>query len=453
MVRRELKGSARRFAEEVKESPSRKFSLAQLRQYLRLAYPERYLLSFALLCLGINAGCNLVVPYAMGKVIDSSLQDALSEGEEDSEALSVAREKARAKLYSVAAGLAAVFVVGSAAMFGRVALLNISAERIMQTLRGRLFQSLTRQEAGFYDQNRTGELINRLSADTVVISRTLTDSIASGLRRSAEGIGGVGVLLYLTPKLTALMLSIVPLVVVSGFFYGRYIRKLSKEVQDTLGKTTELAEEVISSIRTVKLFAKEDREASRYEARVKEVFELGKRSGIASGSFFGAIGLSAHLSLLAVLSYGGSLVIDNQLTIGELSSFLIYSVYVAFALSGTANSYNDVCRGMGATERVFELTERVPTIQSKVDAIKLEQVRGDIEFKNVQFSYPTRSEVPIFQNLSLSIPSGSVVAVVGSSGSGKSTILSLLSRLYDPTMGHVTLDGVDIKECVCAFID
>lgn len=227
-----------------------------------------------------------------------------------------------------------VFVLSCASLFLRVALLNVGAERIMRTLRRNLLTSLTRQEAAFYDANRTGELINRLSADTTVISRTLTNSISSGIRRIVEGTGGVCILLYLTPKLTMLMLSVVPAVAVGGVFYGRYIRTLSKNVQDALGESTEIAEETLSSIRTVKLFANENREQQRYSSKVDYVYELGKRTGIYSGGFFGAVGISANLAMLLVLTYGGTMVIDNQISIGDLTSFLLYSAYVGLALSG-----------------------------------------------------------------------------------------------------------------------
>lgn len=227
-----------------------------------------------------------------------------------------------------------MFAVGSLSMFGRVSLLNVGAEKIMRTLRRDLYASLTKQDAAFYDKNRTGELINRLSADTVVISRTLTDSIASGLRRAVEGIGGIAVLLYLTPKLTLIMLSVIPPVSITAILYGRKIRKVSKDVQDSLGKTTELAEEIISSIRTVKLFAKEEREVTRYQSRIDDVYTLGKKAGILSGSFFGGVGFAGNAAILSVLTYGGSMVIDHQLTIGQLSSFILYSSYVALSLHG-----------------------------------------------------------------------------------------------------------------------
>ena len=333
-------------------------------------------------------------------------------------------------------------------MYGRIALLNITSERIVAGMRTRLFQSLVKQDIGFFDKNRTGDLINRLSADASVVSKTLTDSISSGIIRSIQGIGGTGILLFLTPKLTLLMLTVVPVVAIGGFFYGREIRKLSKEAQTQLGKATELAEEILSSIRTVKIFAQDQRETDRYNEKINDVYLLGRKAGIYSGSFYGVIGFLGNISLLSVLTYGGTMVIDQQLSLGELTSFLLYSVYVAFALSGIANTYSDVMRGLGAAERIFELSDRNPDILSPAVPIRLNSIEGNIEFCDVTFTYPTREDNCIFSDLNLKIEAGQSVALVGTSGSGKSTVLALLARFYDPQTGKILIDGHDVSSFV-----
>jgi len=409
-----------------------------LRRFLGLAYPERWLLALGVGLLAINAGSNLLIPYGLGKAFDSIVTPEDPEDEQS-------RAKSKTKLYQLGGLLVGVFALSSAALFARVSVLNVASARIMATLRKQLFQSVTKQEIGFFDKTRSGELINRLSADTTVISTTLTDSIAMGIRRAAEGLGGLGILLYLTPKLTLLMMSVVPVVAVGGVFYGRYIRKLSKEVQDILGKASEIAEEAISGIRTVKVFTQENREQGRYSNVVEKVYQKGKQVGIVSGGFYGTIGFAANMAMLSVMTYGGSMVIDQHLSVGELTSFLLYSIYVGFAFSGIANTYSDIMRGVGAAERVFELLERDPKVKNPPNPITLETVEGSIEFSNVSFHYPTRDDVVIFDSLNLSIPPGKVVALVGSSGSGKSTVLSLLARFYDPISGEIMIDGHDIR--------
>lgn len=168
------------------------------------------------------------------------------------------------------------------------------------------------------------------------------------------------------------------------------------------------------------------------------------QAGVMSGVWYGSVGIAANIAMLSVLTYGGNLVIDNQLTVGELTSFLLYSVYVAFALSGTATFYADFMRGVGASQRVFELLDSTPKIRNKCGLVP-SSIKGDIEFRDVRFSYPTRPEGSIMEGLNLKIPAGTSLAIVGSSGSGKSTIAALLVRFYDPTSGSILLDGNDIS--------
>jgi putative ABC transport system ATP-binding protein len=227
-----------------------------------------------------------------------------------------------------------VFGISAGAMFGRVALLNIASARINATLRTNLYQSLVKQDVAFFDKTRTGDLLNRLSIDTSVIASTLTDSVSKGIRRSIEGLGGLGVLVYLSPSLTGLMLSVVPVVAIGGVYYGRFIKSLSRQVQDALGKTGEFAEESLGGIRTIKLLTQEAHESAKYSEAIERVYDLARRSGIYSGSFYGAVGFAGNIALLTVMIKGGLMVIGEQLTFGELTSFMLYSFYVAFAFSG-----------------------------------------------------------------------------------------------------------------------
>lgn len=259
---------------------------------------------------------------------------------------------------------------------------------------------------------------------------------------------------------------IVPPVAAFAIVYGRYVKTLSRKTQTALGEITKVAEERLSNIRTVQAFAKEDIEEKRYALKVMDMFQLAKKEAIASGAFFGGAGLSGNLAVLAVLWYGGHMVMQNTITIGELTSFMLYTAYVGTALGGMTSFYSEIMKGVGASDRIFSLLQRKSSISIEsrffnvsekrkqyetnihvyIGGKLLTDLKGKINFENVDFSYPTRRQSPIFKNLSLSVEPGTVIAIVGSSGSGKSTIGSLLLRYYDPLAGNVYVDNTNIRD-------
>uniref|UniRef100_A0A8C9PQM8 ATP-binding cassette sub-family B member 10, mitochondrial n=1 Tax=Spermophilus dauricus TaxID=99837 RepID=A0A8C9PQM8_SPEDA len=389
--------------------------------------------------LAVSSVVTMSAPFFLGKVIDVIYASPSMDSS--------------ASLTDLCLGLTCVFLCGAAANAVRVYLMQSSGQRIVNRLRTSLFSSVLRQDVAFFDKTRTGELINRLSSDTALLGRSVTENLSDGLRAGAQASVGIGMMFFVSPALATFVLSVVPPMSILAVVYGRYLRNLSKATQDSLAQATQLAEECIGNIRTVRAFGKEVAEVEKYSHRVDHVMQLARKEAFARAGFFGATGLSGNLIVLSVLYKGGLLMGAAHMTVGELSSFLMYAFWVGLSIGGLSSFYSELMKGLGAGGRLWELLERQP--QMPIDegvTLREKSFQGALQFKNVHFAYPARPEVPIFQDFSLSIPAGSVTALVGPSGSGKSTVVSLLLRLYDPLSGAVLLDGNDIRQLNPAWL-
>lgn len=404
-----------------------------IKRLLHLAHPERWRLSAAVSFLVGSSAVTMSAPFFLGRVIDTIYSSPAADFSNS--------------LSSLCLMLAGVFICGGAANAARVYLMQISGQQIVRNLRESLFSSIVRQEVGFFDKTRTGELINRLSADTTIVGRSLTDNLSDGLRSVAQAGVGVSMMFYVSPSLAAFVLMIVPPMAVLAVIYGRYLRSISKRTQDSLAKATQLAEERISNMRTVRAFGKEKSEVQKYTERIGHVFQLAKQEALLRAGFFGMTGLSGNMMILAVLYKGGLLTASEHMTVGQLSSFLMYTFWVGISIAGFSSFYSELMKGFGAGARLWELMDRKPEFPLDEGTIlSPEQFKGQLQFHNISFAYPTRMDAPIFHNLSLLVPAGSVMAVVGPSGSGKSTLVSLLLRLYDPNSGTISIDGKDVRD-------
>ena len=404
-----------------------------LRRLYSLAWPERWPLFFATLFLiGSSAG-NLAFPRAMGSLFDESLL-GLKAGQVDLD-----------RVDEMAFILIAIFAATAIASALRFNIYSRAGERIVSKLRGDLYQSLLSQEIGFFDTQKTGELSSRLSSDAAVLQNTVTASLSMVLRNLMIAVGALGMLFYISPKLTLMMMGVVPPVALSAVYYGRRVRKLSKESQDALARASDVAVESLGGIRTVRGFAAEKKEVTRYRSAIEDSLKLAFKRIRLSTAFFGIAFFAAFAAGDFVFWKGARMMASGELTPGYLMSFLFYTMQMAFGLAALAELWTDVQRAAGAAERVFELLHRKPEIPAN-DGRQLANVEGKVDFKEVSFAYPTRSDTRVLQNFSLSLKPGEVVAVVGPSGAGKSTIASLLYRLYDPASGRLELDGVPFGE-------
>jgi ATP-binding cassette subfamily B protein len=394
---------------------------------LALARPELPTLAAATGALLVSSGMSLAFPWLVGRLVDL-----------------VVVEKDPVLLDRVAGALFAVFAVQAVFAMVRAWAFTVAGERVVARLRRDLFAAILGQDVAFFDETRTGELTNRLASDTTVLQNTVTVNVSMALRYLVGAVGGVALLVWMSPALTAITLAVVPVVAVGGTLYGRMVRRLSREVQDALARGTEVAEESISGIRTVRAFDGEASEVRRYGAAVDESYRLAARRALAFGGFQGVGGLAGYGAIALVVWVGARRVIEGSLTTGDLTSFLLYTLSVAFSLAALSGLYGDFMRAAGASERVFELLDRPRGIEAARGA-PLGEVRGEIVFDGVHFAYPSRSDTPVLRGVDLRISPGEVVALVGPSGGGKSTIAALLLRFYDPSAGEVRLDGRTLR--------
>jgi len=311
-------------------------------------------------------------------------------------------------------------------------------------LRARLFGALLGQEVGFFDQQRTGELTNRLASDTTVIQNAVTVNVSMALRFGLSVLGSLAVLFWYSWELTLLMLLVVPFVAGGAGFYGRMLRTVSRQVQDALAKASAVAEESLSGVRTVRAFAREAQEVARYAEAVDESFEVARRRAKLAAVFTGIVTFLGYGALVLVLWWGGRMLAGGEISSGDLLAFLMLTLSTAFSIGALAGLWQDFAKALGASERVFELIDRKPEMEHNGRTI--ERVDGQITLDHVEFTYPSRPDAPVLRGVSLSLDPGDVVALVGPSGSGKSTVASLLSRFYDPQGGVIRLDGVDFPE-------
>ncbi|KAJ2771311.1 ATP-binding cassette permease mdl1 [Coemansia nantahalensis] len=401
----------------------------------RLARPEYKMLGGAVGLLFVSSGVTMAIPFSMGRIVD------------------IVTHAGAAVPFGLTLGqlfgaMAALFVVGAAANTGRVILIRTAGERMIARLRRQLFDRVIRQDMGFFDRNRTGDLVSRLSTDTAIVSKSITNNVSDGLRATVSAVAGLGMMVYVSPKLTAVMLGIVPPIAAWAVVYGRYIKRLSRKTQEAVGDLTKVSEERISNVRTVQAFSREPQEVARFDVEAQRIFALARREAVASGFFFGGNGLVGNLGLLAFLGLGGRMVMLGDLSIGDMTTVMLYSAYVGMSLSGLSSFFSEVMKGVGAGSRLFYLLDRAPAVDRNPGGVVIadRDYVGRIRFEGVGFRYPTRGDVPVFHNLSLEIAPGTHVAIAGPSGKGKSTVAALLLRFYDPQEGRVLVDGHDLRD-------
>lgn len=387
-------------------------------------------LLLATVALTVSSACQMAQPMFFGRVITVASSD---------------HDDRIKELNRLSVILLMIMAIGGVATIIRGWLFTLIGEKIVRDLRTKLFRKIIEQDVSFFDTNKTGELMNRLASDTTVVQSCLSVNISMGLRNVAQIILSI-VLLFITSwELTCIMMAVIPALMVVVISYGRFTKKLTKQLQDALAMAADTGSESISNARIMKSFAAELLEFTKYASSVQSSYEKGAKKAFAYGIFTGGTGFLAGVAILVVVYYGATLVIHDHLSIGQLTAFILYTIYIALGMGIVSSLYTEFMSALGASDRIFRIIDTQPAIPHEGGQWP-ERCNGHICFENIDFTYSTRPDVPVLEGFDLEVAPNQTVALVGSSGSGKSTVLSLLERFYDVLKGRITIDGVDIRE-------
>lgn len=337
--------------------------------------------------------------------------------------------------------------IQSVLSFLRVNLFAIVSERGMANLRSDIYEKLIGLSIPFFEQRRVGELTSRITTDVTQVQNVISVTIAEFIRQVIILIGGIGVIIFTMPRLALTMLLTFPVVVIGAMFFGRYIRKLMKKRQDQLAETNVVVEETMQTIQTVKAYTNEWFELSRYTGKLGEAVETALKAARMRGLFASFIILVMFGALFFIMWRAALMVQAGTLASGDLVNFVVLTGTIGAAIASLGSFYAEIVSSIGATERIFDILEEESEVEVQAPAEQTTvTIQGDIEYRDVQFSYPTRPDVEVLKGINLHISAGSKVALVGASGSGKSTTVALLQRFYDLNEGQILVDGQPIHD-------
>jgi len=417
-----------RLRDSIPDRPANK-DIRQLARILGFLAPYRRQVAIALVALVVAAACVLVLGQGLRRVIDGGFASGDA-----------------ALLDSALIALLAVIVVMAIATYTRFYFVSWIGERVTADIRRAVFGHLLDLSPGFFEVTRTGEVISRLTNDTSLLEVVIGSSASFALRNTLIMAGSLVMLFVTSPKLTALVLLGVPLVIAPILLYGRRVRSLSRASQARVADVSVYIDEALHEIRTVQSYGHEDEDRARFGERVEQAFATAAERIRQRALLIALVMLLAFGAVGVILWIGGHDVLAGRISAGELSAFVFYAVLVAGAFGAVSEVIGDLQRAAGATERLMELLATEPQIRAPVSPQPLpEPPRGEVRFDQVSFRYPSRPDVKALAEFSLEVKPGETVALVGPSGAGKSTVLQLLLRYYDTESGVISLDGVELR--------
>jgi len=413
---------------EEEKRPINKATLKKLLGIFKFLGPYKWIFAIGLVCLVLSSILLMGFPFFAGKLLD------VASGKEVPYFNSVDQ---------IALVLLGILIVQSAFSFTRVYTFAIVSERSLADVRNSVFKKIIWLPLTFFDNRRVGELTSRITSDVAILQDTFTVTFAELIRQVLTLFFGIGIIFYFAPKLTLFMLLTFPAIIVIALFFGKAIRKFSRQVQDKLAEANVIVEESLQAITVVKAFTNEFFETLRYKKSLSEAVGVALRAARFRGLFISFVIFALFGGIVAVVWYGATLVQGGEITIGELLSFVLYTTFIGGSIAGLGDIYAQIQRSIGASERILEIIDQED--ESSLESAPL-KLYGEIAFNNVQFAYPTRPEFEVLGDLNFSIRAGEKVALVGPSGSGKSTIINLLMRFYHLNKGNIAIDGKNIEE-------
>ena len=413
-------------SEDLPKAKLNRNSIQKATRLFSYLQPDKGKYIAGLIFLALTSATALAFPKLIGDLVDS------------------AKQTGTVAINKQAILLIVILVAQAFFSFFRIYLFAQTTENTLVRLRHHLYSHLIQLPMSFFTSNRVGEINSRISADITQIQDTFTTTLAEFLRQIILIIGGLIFISLISPQLTLFMLALIPAIVVGGIVFGRYIRKISRQVQDRVAESNTIVQETMQGIVNVKAFANEFIEVIRYQKSIKEIATLSMKSAFSRGLFASFIIFALFGAIVAIVWYATHLMQEGRIAFGDVISFVIYTSFIGASIGGIAELYAQIQKAVGATERIFEILDHQPEeIDLNETRARVDRLKGDVEFKDVRFSYPARKEMNVLNGISFKANAGESIAIVGPSGAGKSTLTQLLLRFYEPDAGHIFIDGKD----------
>lgn len=401
-------------------------------QYIK---PYKGYFILGLIFLSLTSLIFMVVPAAVGQMLKAAKGDTL-----------IPYLNVHIDIYQYGWLFLAILLAQGLLSFLRVNVFAVVTENSLAQIRIDLYNKLLAQEMAFFEKNRVGDVVSRLSTDVEKLQQAFSITLPEFLRQIIVFVVGVVLLLIYSVKLTLVMLAVFPVVIILAIIFGRYIKKLAKDRQEYLAQTNVIVDETFQSFQSVKAYVNERFELNRYQVKMMELVQIALKYARAKGVFFTFIITGLFGALFFILWMGGIQVYNGSIDVEELTAFIFYAMVIGGSIAGLGNQYTELLGALGATERVKEILDEeqeLDIVDGEIEGITFDK---EIRYNKVNFAYPTRPDIPVLKDVSFQVQKGQKIALVGSSGSGKSTIVKLLSRFYPLAEGEITIDRQDIDQ-------